>query len=117
MPGEVLEYGLGFGDGTECSVDLPGSCVLTTSTYQTLRDYRFSFAKAERSAAIFDEAQNIKNSNALERTPLRVAASAAIKKAGVLNEIEQVHFPSRGFKTDDAPPAFRASLSRVGGTH
>jgi SNF2-related domain/Helicase conserved C-terminal domain/Restriction endonuclease len=64
VPGEVLEYGLGFGDGTERSIDLPGSCVLTT--YQTLRDYRFSFAKAEWSAAIFDEAQNIKNPNALQ---------------------------------------------------
>lgn len=30
VPGEVLEYGLGFGDGTERSVDLPRSCVLTT---------------------------------------------------------------------------------------
>ena len=64
VPGEVLDYGLGFGDGTERSLDLPGSCVLTT--YQTLRDYRFSFAKAEWSAAIFDEAQNIKNPNALQ---------------------------------------------------
>ena len=64
VPGEVLEYALGFGDGTERSLDLPGSCVLTT--YQTLRDYRFSFAKAEWSAAIFDEAQNIKNPNALQ---------------------------------------------------
>lgn len=64
VPGEVLEYGLGFGDGTERSLDLPGSCVLTT--YQTLREYRFSFAKAEWSAAIFDEAQNIKNPNALQ---------------------------------------------------
>jgi superfamily II DNA or RNA helicase len=64
LPGEVLEYGLGFGDGTMRSLDLPGSCVLTT--YQTLRDYRFSFAKAEWSAAILDEAQNIKNPNALQ---------------------------------------------------
>jgi len=64
VPGEVLEYGLGFGDGTERSLDFPESCVLTT--YQTLRDYRFSFAKAEWSAAIFDEAQNIKNANALQ---------------------------------------------------
>jgi superfamily II DNA or RNA helicase len=63
-PGEVLEYGLGFGDGSERSIDLPGSCVLTT--YQTLRDYRFSFAKAEWSAAIFDEAQHIENPNALQ---------------------------------------------------
>ncbi len=63
-PGEVVQYGLGFGDGTERSIDFPGSCVLTT--YQTLRNYRFSFAKANWSAVIFDEAQNIKNPNALQ---------------------------------------------------
>jgi superfamily II DNA or RNA helicase len=63
-PGEVKQYGLGFGDGSERSLDYPGGCVLTT--YQTLREYRFSFAKAEWSAAIFDEAQNIKNPNALQ---------------------------------------------------
>lgn len=64
LPGTVVEYGLGFGDGTKKSIDFPGGCVLTT--YQTLRDYRFSFAKAAWSAAIFDEAQNIKNPNALQ---------------------------------------------------
>ncbi len=63
-PGEVVQYGLGFGDSTERSIDFPGSCVLTT--YQTLRKYRFSFAKADWSAVIFDEAQNIKNPNALQ---------------------------------------------------
>ena len=63
-PGKVKRYGLGFGDGTERSIDYPGGCVLTT--YQTLRQYRFSFAKAEWSAAVFDEAQNIKNPNALQ---------------------------------------------------
>jgi hypothetical protein len=63
-PDEVVQYGLCFGDGTEKSLDYPGSCVLTT--YQTLRKYRFSFAKADWSAAIFDEAQNIKNPNALQ---------------------------------------------------
>jgi hypothetical protein len=61
-PGIVREFGLCFGDGTERSLDLPGSCVITT--YQTLRDYRFSFAAAQWGAAIFDEAQNIKNPNA-----------------------------------------------------
>lgn len=61
-PGKINSYGLGFGDGTERSLDWPGSCVLTT--YQTLRDYRFSFAKCEWSAAVFDEAQNLKNPNA-----------------------------------------------------
>ena len=64
IPDKVQEYGLGFGDGTQRSIDMPGSCVLTT--YQTLRDYRFSFAKAEWSAVVFDEAQNIKNPNALQ---------------------------------------------------
>ncbi len=64
VPEAVTEYGLCFGDGTERSLDLPSTCVLTT--YQTLRDYRFSFAKAKWSAAIFDEAQNIKNPNALQ---------------------------------------------------
>jgi superfamily II DNA or RNA helicase len=61
-PGLVREFGLCFGDGTERSLDLPGSCVITT--YQTLRDYRFSFAAAQWGGAIFDEAQNIKNPNA-----------------------------------------------------
>lgn len=61
-PGSVREFGLCFGDGTERSLDLPGSCVITT--YQTLRDYRFSFAAAQWGGAIFDEAQNIKNPNA-----------------------------------------------------
>ena len=61
-PGNVREFGLCFGDGSERSIDLPGSCVITT--YQTLRDYRFSFAAAHWGAAIFDEAQHIKNPNA-----------------------------------------------------
>ena len=61
-PGRVQEFGLCFGDGTKRSLDWPGSCVITT--YQTLRDYRFSFAAAEWSAAVFDEAQNVKNPNA-----------------------------------------------------
>lgn len=61
-PGNVREFGLCFGDGTERSIDLPGSCVITT--YQTLRDYRFSFAAAQWGAAVFDEAQHIKNPNA-----------------------------------------------------
>ena len=63
-PGQVKEYGLCFGDGTERSIDFPGSCLMTT--YQTLREYRFSFAKSEWSAVVFDEAQYIKNPNALQ---------------------------------------------------
>lgn len=64
VPGEVQAYGLGFGDQSERSMDAPGGCVLTT--YQTLREYRFSFAKAEWSAVILDETQHIKNPNALQ---------------------------------------------------
>lgn len=64
VPGEVQQYGLWFGDGNPKSIDFAGGCVLTT--YQTLRDYRFSFAKAQWGAVIFDEAQNIKNPNALQ---------------------------------------------------
>lgn len=68
VPGMVREYGLVFGDTpaerNRMRLDMPGSCVLTT--YQTLRDYRFSFAKAEWSTVVFDEAQNIKNPNAMQ---------------------------------------------------
>jgi hypothetical protein len=71
-PGKVIEYGLQFGDRTPRSIDYPGSCLLTT--YQTLRDYRFSFAKAQWGAVVFDEAQNIKNPNALQ-----TIASKALK--------------------------------------
>jgi hypothetical protein len=63
IPGEVTEFGLGFGDASERSVDMPGSLVLTT--YSTLRDYRFSFAKAEWAVVLFDEAQQIKNPTAI----------------------------------------------------
>jgi len=61
---EVEEYGLKFGSGTEECLDFPGSIVITT--YQTLREFRFSFAGCEWGAAVFDEAQNIKNPNALQ---------------------------------------------------
>jgi SNF2 family DNA or RNA helicase len=64
MDGAVQKYGLRFGDGTELSLDQPGTCVLTT--YQTLREFRFSFAGCDWSTAIFDEAQNLKNPNALQ---------------------------------------------------
>lgn len=60
----VEEYGLKFGGGTEASLDCPGSLVITT--YQTLREFRFSFAGCDWGATIFDEAHNIKNPNALQ---------------------------------------------------
>ncbi len=45
-------------------LDMPRRIILTT--YQTLRDYQFSISKIDWSFAIFDEAQNIKNPNALQ---------------------------------------------------
>ena len=70
--GKVEQYGLRFGDDTEQSLDMPGTIVLTT--YTTLRDHRFSFAGCNWSSVVFDEAQNIKNPNALQ-----TIASKALK--------------------------------------
>src|SRR5690606_30233937 len=44
-------------------LDMPGRLVLTT--YQTLRDYQFSLSRVDWGVAAFDEAQNLKNPNAL----------------------------------------------------
>lgn len=62
--GKVEQYGLTFGNGDEQSLDMPGTVVLTT--YTTLREHRFSFAGCDWSAVILDEAQNVKNPNALQ---------------------------------------------------
>jgi len=45
-------------------LDLPKRLVITT--YQTLRDYQFSLCTVDWGMVIFDEAQNIKNPNALQ---------------------------------------------------
>ena len=55
-----LKIGPGFGSER---LDQPGRLVLTT--YQTLRDYQFSMARVDWGTAVFDEAQNLKNPNAL----------------------------------------------------
>lgn len=55
-----LKIGSSFGDER---LDKPGRLVLTT--YQTLRDYQFSMARVDWGIAAFDEAQNLKNPNAL----------------------------------------------------
>ena len=57
----ALKIGSGF--GTE-RLDMDRRMVLTT--YQTLRDYQFSLCRIDWSLVIFDEAQNIKNPNALQ---------------------------------------------------
>lgn len=70
--GKVVHYGLKFGNRDDESLDQPGTIVLTT--YTTLRDHRFSFAGCDWSAIVFDEAQNVKNPNALQ-----TIASKALK--------------------------------------
>ena len=45
-------------------LDMPGRLIITT--YHTLRDYQFSLCLIDWGMVIFDEAQNIKNPNALQ---------------------------------------------------
>lgn len=45
-------------------LDVPKRLVITT--YQTLRDYQFSLCSVDWGMVVFDEAQNIKNPNALQ---------------------------------------------------
>ncbi|GAC31731.1 SNF2-related protein [Paraglaciecola polaris] len=64
---ETLEprYSLKFGEKHGPNrLDLPRRMVITT--YQTLRDYQFSLSQIDWGIAVFDEAQNIKNPNALQ---------------------------------------------------
>jgi SNF2 family DNA or RNA helicase len=57
------KYSLNIGKGHD-RLDMPGRLVITT--YQTLRDYQFSLCLIDWGIVIFDEAQNIKNPNALQ---------------------------------------------------
>ena len=61
----AIKYSLKVGDiyGPD-RLDQPKRLVLTT--YQTLRDYQFSLCKIDWGFVVFDEAQNIKNPNALQ---------------------------------------------------
>ncbi|AIY65735.1 SNF2-related protein [Pseudoalteromonas piratica] len=56
-------YSLNIGKDCVDRLDMPGRLVITT--YQTLRDYQFSLCLIDWGLVIFDEAQNIKNPNAL----------------------------------------------------
>lgn len=58
------KYSLNVGKHHTDRLDLPGRLVITT--YQTLRDYQFSLCLIDWGIVIFDEAQNIKNPNALQ---------------------------------------------------
>lgn len=65
MDPESIRYALTIGPeaGTQ-RLDMNRRLVLTT--YQTLRDYQFSLCQIDWGVVIFDEAQNIKNPNALQ---------------------------------------------------
>lgn len=56
-----LKVGKKFGNER---LDLPQRLVITT--YQTLRDYQFSLCMVDWQLVVFDEAQNIKNPNAMQ---------------------------------------------------
>jgi SNF2 family DNA or RNA helicase len=56
-----LKVGKGFGN---LRLDMPGRLVLTN--YDTLRDYQFSMSRVDWGMVIFDEAQDIKNPNAMK---------------------------------------------------
>ena len=60
-PKYSLKVGKNFGSKR---LDMPGRLVITT--YQTLRDYQFSMCRIDWGMVVFDEAQNIKNPNALQ---------------------------------------------------
>jgi len=57
-------YSLNIGKEQPDRLDMPGRLIITT--YQTLRDYQFSLCLIDWGLVIFDEAQNIKNPNALQ---------------------------------------------------
>ncbi|ADJ28734.1 SNF2-related protein [Nitrosococcus watsonii] len=60
-----IRYSLKIGSGfAQERLDLPKRLVITT--YQMLRDYQFSLCSIDWGIAVFDEAQNIKNPNALQ---------------------------------------------------
>ena len=65
LDSESIRYSLKVGKlyGND-RLDLPQRLVVTT--YQTLRDYQFSLCRIDWQMVIFDEAQNIKNPNAIQ---------------------------------------------------
>ena len=64
-PDQVIRYALHIGPEAGANrLDMDKRLVLTT--YQTLRDYQFSMCMIDWGTVVFDEAQNIKNPNALQ---------------------------------------------------
>lgn len=103
----VKQYGLRFGDGTEASLDQPGTCVITT--YQSLRDYRFSFAGCEWACAILDEAQNIKNPNAIQT--IAAKALKAYYRLGLTGTPVENHLGDLWCLIDTIEPGYLNSYS------
>lgn len=67
--GQILDFSAvryGLKIGTDFSEPLDQKNRLVLTTYQVLRDYQFSLAKARWSAVIFDEGQALKNPNSLQ---------------------------------------------------
>ncbi len=65
MDEKTVRYALSVGPESGAHrLDMDRRLVLTT--YQTLRDYQFSLCRIDWGMVIFDEAQNIKNPNALQ---------------------------------------------------
>ncbi|MBW7877455.1 MAG: DEAD/DEAH box helicase [Candidatus Cloacimonetes bacterium] len=63
-----IRYGLKTGDVLG-RLDLPNRLVLCS--YQTLRDYQFSLCRVDWGIIVFDEAQNLKDPNALQTKAAR----------------------------------------------
>lgn len=102
----MKSWGLIFGTGGLESIDCPRTLVFTT--YATLRNYRFSFAGCRWATAIFDEAQNLKNPNALQT----VAAKALNAEFRVLltgTPVEN-HLGDLWSLMDLAEPSFLSSF-------
>ena len=67
----ALKIGNEFSDDER--LDMPNRLIITT--YQTVRDYQFSLCRVEWDFALFDEAQNIKNPNALQTRAAKALTS------------------------------------------
>ncbi len=84
-----IQYALKIGQKYSIErLDLPGRIVITT--YQTLRDYQFSLCSIDWGIVCFDEAQNIKNPNALQTRAakgLKANFKIAITGTPVENEL------------------------------
>lgn len=79
-----LTLRIGASEGSS-RLDQPGRLVLTT--YETLRDYQFSMAQIDWGVVVYDEAQAIKNPNAM-RTRAAKALRATFKLVATGTPVE-----------------------------